>query len=208
MRAFENWLTQEVEDTFGIEKVKDYQPMKDWLSADTSHIKIEGWLLQLQELVSENADYWNEDELKMQFIAPLLSFINFQTQYFKPFSQRRLRAEVNGIEIGGVVDYMVARGKQLPKHPYFFVHEYKQEAKRDTDPKGQLLVEMVAANAANADESLIYGCYVIGRFWFFVMFQGKNYAVSQAYDATKDEDLKGIVAILQKVKAIIISKFE
>ena len=53
---------------------------------------------------------------------------------------------------------MLDKGKVLPKIPYFCLHEYKQENRRDNDSLGQLLIGMVAAQAKNADDLPIYGC--------------------------------------------------
>jgi hypothetical protein len=49
----------------------------------------------------------------------------------------------------------------------------------------------------------LYGCYNIGRIWFFVILAGKEYSVSRAYDATQTDDLADMVAILKKVKVYI-----
>lgn len=66
-----------------------------------------------------------------------------------------------------------------------------------------LLVTMLAAQKLNHDGKPVYGCYVMGRLWFFVVLQGGDYAGSLAYDATKDE-IKDIFSILKKTKAIIV----
>ncbi len=48
----------------------------------------------------------------------------------------------------------------------------------------------------------IYGAYIIGRHWYFVLLDGRVYAESLAYDATKDEII-AIVGILRQTKDII-----
>jgi hypothetical protein len=73
----------------------------------------------------------------------------------------------------------------------------------DSDPLGQLLVAMVVAQLHNDNDMPIYGCYVVGRLWFFVMLQNKEYSVSLAYDATKTDELNEIFAILSEVKFVI-----
>lgn len=122
---------------------------------------------------------------------------------YKPFSQRRLRAVVNDIEIGGIVDYMIARGRQIPKKPIFCLHERKQEAKRDTDPKGQLLAQMAAVQETNANGRPVQGCYITGRFVFFIVLHGVEYGVSLAFDGTKMPELLEILAILEKLKTYL-----
>ena len=48
----------------------------------------------------------------------------------------------------------------------------------------------------------LYGCYVIGRNWFFMVLQGTEYAVSNALNAS-DDDIYQIIAILRQVKTYI-----
>ena len=49
----------------------------------------------------------------------------------------------------------------------------------------------------------MYGLYVIGRYWYFVVMEGKNYCVSKGYDSTDKEDLLEIIAILRKFRVIL-----
>ncbi|CAK8722870.1 hypothetical protein LDFHOB_12390 [Candidatus Electronema aureum] len=62
---------------------------------------------------------------------------------------------------------------------------------------------MAAAQAANAQPHPVYGAYVVGRHWYFIVLDGKVYGESLAYDATKEEELMQILAILKKTKALI-----
>lgn len=204
MRSFENWLTQEVEDTFGVSQLEDMPLLEHWLASGREATgQLDESLEHARRRLVRNADFWNEDELKLMFIAPVLAFVEYETDRFKPFSQRRLRAVIDGVEVAGVVDFMVARGRQIPKEPFFFLHEYKQEARRDTDPKGQLLIEMLAAATLNGNGLPLYGCYVTGRFWYFVVLSERRYAVSRAFDASREEDLRAVVAMLLQVKGYI-----
>jgi len=65
-----------------------------------------------------------------------------------------------------------------------------------------LSIEMVAAQRANPYTHPIYGSYIIGSHWYFVLLDGLVYAESLAYDATKDE-IMAIVGILRQTKDII-----
>jgi hypothetical protein len=56
----------------------------------------------------------------------------------------------------------------------------------------------------NQNKHPIYGCYVVKQNWFFMIFDGMNYAVSNAYNAS-DDDLYKITAILIQVKDYIKS---
>jgi hypothetical protein len=155
-----------------------------------------------QKLLTHVHD-WNGEELKVCFIAFILDFADFWQPNYRPFLERELSVEyAEGKKLWGVVDFLVASGKQSPKKPFFFLHEYKKQADTSNDPMGQLLAEMVAAQKANADTHPVYGAYIIGRHWYFVLLDGQIYAESLAYDATKDE-IMSIVAILRQTKDII-----
>ena len=104
------------------------------------------------------------------------------------------------IESSGRVEWMVCTGKQRPRKPFFFLQEYKPEKVANNDPLGQLLIAMVDAQFRNSSPDLpLYGCYNIGRMWFFVFLEGKEYGVSRAYDATQEDDLSDMVVILERV---------
>lgn len=205
MRSFETWNYEEVEDAFGILPVDSMPEFDNWLDvANMSPDAFEKKVLDnYRKLLLKEVKNWNEDELKLFFIGPILGLVDFNTDYFKPFTQRTLSIEKNGVSASGKVDFMLAKGKVIPKIPYFCLHEYKQENRRDNDPLGQLLIGMVAAQAKNATEGLpIYGCYVSGRNWFFVMLIGNQYCLSNAYNAS-DKDIYNIFVILKKCKSLV-----
>ncbi|NJN34984.1 MAG: hypothetical protein HC817_12740 [Saprospiraceae bacterium] len=131
-----------------------------------------------------------------------MSLVNFNTPYFKPFTQRTLTIETETVSASGKVDFLLAKGKVVPKLPYFCLHEYKQENRRDNDPLGQVLIAMVAAQNKNESELPIYGSYISGRNWFFILLDGKNYYLSDAYVASS-EDIYKIFAILKKSKILM-----
>ncbi len=204
MRTFDTWTYEQVEDVFGISPLRTSAPFEDWLkAADCDPNASEKELLDYyRNLLFEEVQNWNEDELKLFFIGPVLGLIHFKTEHFKPFTQRTLSVTHGNITASGKVDFMLAKGKMIPKIPYFCLHEYKQENRRDNDPLGQLLIGMVAAQAKNADEMPIYGCYVSGRNWFFVLLECNKYYLSDAYVATS-EDIYKIFAILKKSKLLV-----
>lgn len=204
MKSFDTWTYEQVEDVFGITSVRTSAPFEDWLKAvDCDPNASEKELLDYyRNLLFEEVQNWNEDELKLFFIGPVLGLIHFKTANFKPFTQRTLSVNLGDVSASGKVDFMLAKGKMVPKIPYFCLHEYKQENRRDNDPLGQLLIGMVAAQAKNADELPIYGCYVSGRNWFFVLLECNKYYLSDAYVATS-EDIYKIFAILKKSKLLV-----
>jgi hypothetical protein len=203
-KSFKYWTTQELHEQFSIERVLASALLDDWMSANNTISDAE--ILRLENLrhsLFENAEFWNEEELKMKFIGQIVELAQIDSNIFRTFYDRSISVSVNEIQLNGTLDMMVATGFQTPRKPFFCVHEYKQELKRDGDPKGQLLVEMIALQAINQSENPIYGCYVLGRNWFFVVLKDKQYAISDAFVATQ-EDIFAIFRMLKKVKEYII----
>jgi hypothetical protein len=202
-KSFENWLWEDLEQEFGISQ-SGLILLDKWLNnqviiSETSANQVN----QLNIIFNRYYEDWNEDELKMQFIAPLLSIINYYDTGLMPFSQRQLSAKIGQWELYGRVDWMLAKGRQIPRKPHIFIHEYKPEKGRANDPKGQLLAEMLVAQVKNEDGKPIFGIYVVGKDWYFVVLQDKNYDVSRPYQANELSDLDIIVKALMEIKNII-----
>jgi hypothetical protein len=206
-KSFETWEYEEVETVFGLKRVFNLPALADWLatSVETIDNTTKQFVAIIQNRLIVNADAWNEDELKMFFIAPLLSQMPLEIDDFKPFTQRTMSAKFSdlNLEVSGKVEFVIARGKQRPKQPYFFLHEYKQERRRENDPLGQLLISMVAARQNNEKKTPLFGCFVVGRDWFFVVLDEQTYGVSLACDATKTHELYQIVAMLSAMPDIV-----
>ncbi len=212
VKSFERWEREELELTFGLQQVKDHPILTDWLTAtevitEEEIAKIEPLRVDLESDIS----FWNEEEVKIFFINDLVKLINFKRlNSYKLFAQRTISANVkdlknNDLELRGRIEIVVATGRQKPRQPFFFIHEYKPiRSSAANDPEGQLLVAMVATQALNEGEPRpIYGLYVQGKFWNFVILSGKEYSISASYDATKVEDLHQIVRILKRCKFYI-----
>lgn len=203
MRGFGTFTFDVVEKIFNLTEKKESLLLSEWLHA--SFNADEYTVHQLNKLknhLADKAKIWNEDELKMFFIGPLIEEANLTSKEFQPFTQRLFSAIVEGEEIGGRVDFLIAKGRRLPELPYFCIHEYKQEPDKEGDPLGQVLVAMAVAQLNNKDGNPILGAYVVGRIWFFVVLEDKEYTLSNAYNAA-DDDIFQIFAILQKSKEII-----
>jgi hypothetical protein len=111
----------------------------------------------------------------------------------------------NPLVASGRVDWLLAKGRLEPRAPCVFLHEYKREVMATGEPIGQLLIAMVGARQQNTEISPLYGCYVLGRNWFFVVLDDQQYAVSKAFDATQD-DVFGIYSALYEVQQRVTSK--
>ncbi len=204
MKPFSKWTIAEVEDKFQVVLCRQYHLLDEWLTQDCELLSEQETkkLDELKERLLNHVHDWNESELKYKFIVHLLSMIRFDQDKYQSFMERELTVNIDGEILSGVVDFMVAVGRRIPKKPFFCIHEYKKELDISNDPLGQLVIAMIAAQKINNDGHPVYGAYVIGRLWFFVILEGLNYAVSLAYDATKD-DINCIFNILKNTKRII-----
>ena len=73
------------------------------------------------------------------------------------------------------------------------------------DPIGQNLAAMLVGQHENTDDEPVYGCYVVGRNWFFMVLQEKQYSISKAYSADDDEIFE-IVKILKSLRSILFNR--
>jgi len=208
MKTFENWTIGELYHSFGLEQVEEMPLLHAWLSTEVPYSETEKeQLTKLKKKLQQNASMWNEDELKFFFISPFIAIVDLSSSYYKAFTQRVISTKLNDIKLSGVVDFVLAKGIDVPEKPYFFLHEYKQERKGSNDPLGQLLAEMLATQTLNADNEPVYGCYIMGRFWFFVILDATKYAVSNAYNAS-DDDIFQLISIIRAVKQKIENKLQ
>ena len=198
---FKNMTRQGLEELFGLTRVREHPLLQEWILAPQTLSELELTVLRnLQDTLLDRIEDWNEQELIMKFIGPMITLINFDTEYFSSFAERPLSAHIGEDDLSGIVDMMIASGKQIPKAPYFCLHEYKKEQGTNNDPAGQALAAMLAAQTLNQQSFPIYGAYVLGRNWFFMILQGTEYSISNEYAATKDElfDIAGILKALKQ----------
>jgi hypothetical protein len=204
-KPFKDWEAEEVELTFGINRLHS-MPFIDNLKNiklpenHPNRAILEDYRLEAFDLV----DSWNEDEYKFMFISPFFKLVNLKSVNYKVFTQRPMSVKYDNDQktSDGLVEFMLAKGRQIPRKPHFFLHEYKPEKRRDNDPLGQLLIAMVAAQKLNLDDKPIYGIYVNGRNWFFVALEANQYAVSNPYVITTD-DIFDLYAVLLYFKQLM-----
>jgi hypothetical protein len=204
-KPFKDWLYEEVSDTFGLTELVTHPELEKLKSVTLSekHPNRKD-IEELRSLLKKYIESWNEDEYKFMFISRFIGLANYVSANYKVFTQRPMSVKYdNNTKITeGLVEFMLAKGLQIPKRPHFFLHEYKPEKRRDNDPRGQLLIAMVAAQKLNQDDKPIYGIYVNGRNWFIVILDNNTYAVSNPYVAT-DEDIFDLFAVLLHFKDLM-----
>lgn len=203
MHTFSSFTHEIAEKKFHLKAVKQLPLLREWISSPLSVDEAYGFILNdLKHSLAHKVTVWNEDELQLFFIAPLVVLAEMGDETFHAFAHRALNVNYEGEEIKGRVDFIIARGGREPEDVCFCLHEYKQEVNNSDDPLGQLLVAMFAAQQLNESKNAILGAYVVGRYWFFVVLEGNEYAKSMSYDASGD-DIFQIFSILQKTKVLI-----
>ncbi|CAK0763856.1 conserved hypothetical protein [Gammaproteobacteria bacterium] len=201
MKEFSKWTIEEVEEYFHITPLQSSLELTAWQTAEVVRApQEEAQLLKLCHSLQQHVNDWNEEELKLHFISLLLHMVNYTHDQYHVFFERTLSVKIDGERLRGVVDCIIAQGRRSPKRPYFCLHEYKQERHSSNDPLGQVTIAMVAAQRLNNDGKPVHGAYVVGRQWFFLVLQETSYALSLAYDATKEEDLYKIFSMLRYIK--------
>jgi hypothetical protein len=208
-KPFRKWNTDNVEETFHLQQVQSLSGLQRWLSAEILPTEQEQErLLQLRERLADNVENWNEEELKLKFIAQLLELLDYDTNGCKTFADRIISAEFDGRILSGTVDVLIARGNRIPKAPLLCIHEYKKERGSSDDPLGQVLVAMIVAQRINSiisGSKPVYGAYTVGRLWFLVVLEASEYGVSRGFNAADSNDILALFQVLKHFKQIIPS---
>jgi len=190
----------------GFKQVYESEILKEWfelskqqtiISEDTSIIK------RLQRILVDRSSKWNEFELSEWFIGPIMSLIDFNSEDLKLFAFRDIEATVKDYELSGKPDAMIATGIDSPITPYFCFHKYKRQTDPNGNPQTQLLGSMITAQELNNNEKPIYGIYVIGFTWRFVVLHGNTWCESNLFSAD-DNSIYDIYKILLALKQIIL----
>lgn len=196
---FRDWTLDKIEANFGLLQVAKSTLLDAWLSHKYRISAFERrYLTELQATWSLGGDDWTEVELENKFISPLIVFAKIDNRNFAYFLERKLTATIGEHELTGRVDGMIATGFRAPKKPYFCLNEYKRESNPDGDPKGQALIAMLVAQYLNQDGKPVFGTYIIGRHWHFMVLEGNEYVISKSYTIDDNE----IFNIFQLLKGL------
>lgn len=199
---------------FQLTVAKKSPELQNWLAANYELTDIQTALLKdLYEEVEEDGNYWNEEELKIQFVGLIFRIADVSVKHkIKVFYERPLSALVNGFDLSVVSDCLVATPLPFntPDAPYFFLQEFKKKRGEKKDraanrPEAQMLTAMLIAQELNKNDKVLYGGYLIGHNWHFATLHNKTYTTSRQYDATDQADLLQIVFILRKLKELILA---
>ncbi|TAE29381.1 MAG: hypothetical protein EAZ91_12595 [Cytophagales bacterium] len=197
-------------ETFGILPVEDSPELTTWLQTNETLRADEQQLLDKLYTRSKNLiNYWNEEELKMRFISHLLLIADIEVDHrIALFYERPFSAKIDDHTLRVVADCLIATPATFarPKHPYFFMQEYKRSKGDYKDPEAQMLMAMMIAQELNQDGHPLYGSYVYGSRWRFCTLLDRNYCQSPEYDADKYDDLLQIVFVLRRLKELILAR--
>ncbi len=167
-------------------------------------------LEKYRQRLERKGAFWNEEELKMRFIAFLFDYVDIEKDgEIEIFFERTLTASLQGVKQNVKCDCLLARpfGIYEPQVPYFFLQEFKkQKQKQNEDAEGQMLLAMLLAQQINNNQKPLYGCFLQGKYWVFSVLHGNNYCISRTYEVTRREDLMQVVFILRNLKHIILTE--
>mgnify|MGYP000046428010 CR=1 FL=1 len=197
-----------------IEKNLDNSIFNAWFNCS---IEIEDSIIFfLNNLIEDNKvliDSYNEEDLKINFIVPILNKIRFKSfeRKMRDFYESQLTYKTDKFILNGTIDFVVSEGLVESKKPYFFIQEFKRSEEYG-NPRPQLLAELISAVELN-QWHFIKGAYIIGGNWHFAILEKLDinkyqYFISQNFDATKLEDLKLIYKNLLFIKHEIIAMIE
>jgi hypothetical protein len=198
-----------LDNLFGLRKTFSSQILDQWLQAELTLSEQERAMVEnFQQLLLLNRDAWNEQELSLHFIGPILALARFTEPYrFNLFAERKISAVIptpeGDIELSGEPDGIIATGYREPKIPLFAFTEYKRQLDPEGDPAGQTLAAMLAGQALNGNNNPLYGAYVIGSDWNFMVLEDQHYTISRDYSALSAE-VFDLLRILKALKQILL----
>jgi hypothetical protein len=204
----------DLKNLFDIEKNLDDSIFDEWLN---NKVEIDNSIeVFLKDLIEENKsliENYSEEDLKVNFIVPILNKVKFKSfeKKIRDFYELQMSYQTNQFKLSGTVDFVVSEGLVESKKPYFFIQEFKRSEDYG-NPRPQLLAELISAVELN-NWKFIKGAYIIGSIWHFAILEkldtGKyQYFISQNFDSTKIGDLKLIYKNLLFVKNEIINMVE
>jgi len=182
----------------------------DWFEADIQLNQNDQAFFD--NLIEENyflIESYNEEELKVKFLAPILNRVKFTdvAHEIRDFYEAKLTYKTDKFILTGTTDFLVAKGLEYSKKPYFFIQEFKKSIKND-DPRPQLLAELISAIELNNFKTM-KGAFIIGENWNFVILEKLDnnkyqYFISHTLNATHTNHLQQIYKNLVFVKHEII----
>ncbi|EDN68632.1 hypothetical protein BGP_1219 [Beggiatoa sp. PS] len=121
---------KDLKKLFEIERIFYNQIFDSWFNSDI--ILKDADILFLTELLAQEINFiriYNEEDLKVHFVSPILNKVNFKSLNHKirDFYEETLTYETNDFILRGVTDFVVAKGLEYPEKPYFLFRNLKKD---------------------------------------------------------------------------------
>lgn len=205
--SFKDFTLTQLCKSFGLTEFlsTEFQKLLDWQTlASTMEISDfeKQTLLNLQEPLQWGGKAWNEFELENKFISPVIMAARIDDRKIGYFLERHLKGVVGEYELSGIVDGMIATGYRDPDIPFFCMHEYKRSVDNDGQPDAQALSAMLVAREMNNNRKTIYGLYIVGLIWNFMVLDGNQFCISRDYKSD-NEEVFDIFRMLKALKQLI-----
>lgn len=201
--TFKEWTLTSLDKALGLKQIWQSDLLSEWENND---VEIEdsdkAILLKLQKSLVRGGRAWNEVELENKFISPVIMTADIDDEQIGYFLERPLSGVVGDYELSGIVDGMIATGFREPELPLFCLHEYKRSVENQGSPEAQVLAAMLVAREKNDNKLPVYGLFVVGLAWNFIVLKDNQYCISKSYNAD-DEEIFVIFKMLKTLKQII-----
>lgn len=208
--TFKGWTLSTLDKAFSLKQTWESELIKNW-QATATKIRLDKFdkhtLINLQKPLIKAGRSWNEVELENKFISPLIMATNIDDDNIAYFLERSLSGIVGDYELSGIVDGMIATGFRDPDIPLFCMHEYKRSIESQGSPDAQALAAMLVAREMNHNDKPIYGLYVVGLIWNFMVLNGNEYCISKDYKSDNEEVFL-IFKMLKALKQIIQAELQ
>ena len=128
---------------FDIEKNLDDSIFDEWLN---NQIEIDNSIeVFLKGLIEDNKsliDSYSEEDLKVNFIVPILNKVRFKSfeKKMRDFYELQISYKTSQFKLSGTVDFVVSEGLVESKKPYF-IQEFKRSEEYG-NPRPQLLADL------------------------------------------------------------------
>ncbi len=206
--TFKDWDLDRLDEAFGLKQVWESDLLAQWENCEIEITEAEkNSLFYFQKALIRGGRAWNEVELENKFISPLILTARIDDEKIGYFLERRLSGIVGDYELSGVVDGMIATGFRNPQTPLFCLHEYKRSVENQGTPDAQVLAAMLVARELNNRDKPIYGLYVVGLIWNFIVLKDNEYCISKDY-TSDDENVFLIFKMIKALKEIIQSQLQ
>jgi hypothetical protein len=197
--TFKDWTLTTLDKEFGLTQIWECELLQQWENNNEPVTDFEkNSLLNFQKALIRGGRAWNEVELENKFISPLILTAGIDDEKIGYFLERSLFGVVGDYELSGTVDGMIATGFREPNIPYFCFHEYKRSIENQGTPDAQVLAAMLVAREQNQNRLPIYGLFVVGIVWNFIVLKDNQYCISRTFHADNEE----VFAIFKMIKAL------